>query len=525
MLRRLAKRTGAAFTATTAILCGYAAYDEGTARSLKFCAQLVPIKAKYIYADLSGADDTQRETLHTECAPRVLALVLSMGGYYVKAAQTLVGGGFMPGPYEEAFAVLLDDCPSKDFPTIRGIVETELRAPLESKFSEFCQNSVAAASIGQVHFATVKETGERVVVKVQYPEVERFFRVDFGVLKTLIKLGGFGDQAEEVIDQISATFDNEFDYAREAAFLEEAADNLANSPFASAAIIPRPIYSLCTRKVLTMQRVKGTPIRAYIHAMLADLAAEKGLTAKQLVDALKKEVEDDPQKLREMLTAKPVSAVVFDAAIAWVKIRDCVMNAARWVLRREMVWTKAPLNGARIANTLFNIHGYQIFQDGLFNSDPHAGNVIVCEDGRIGLVDYGAACRLTEAERAAFADLIIALADGDDQGAVRAFAECGFKSEKMNPHFILAYATVCFHRGFHMEDLERLNLPTDPAVFDFEMAKIDKFEKWPGHLVMLQRCAMVLQGLAAETGAGSVSISKLWRKQAEDYRKMRPKVV
>merc|ERR1740138_1240959 len=70
-------------------------------------------------------------------------------------------------------------------------------------------------------------------------------------------------------------------------------------------------------------------------------------------------------------------------------------------------WTRRqisePLNGPRLARSLFEVHGHEIFQNGLFNSDPHAGNVLLLPDGRLGLLDYGAVMRLTIEQRTSIA--------------------------------------------------------------------------------------------------------------------------
>merc|ERR1719343_1302872 len=65
-------------------------------------------------------------------------------------------------------------------------------------------------------------------------------------------------------------------------------------------------------------------------------------------------------------------------------------------------WTQKKaqaINGYRTARLLFEVHGHEIFQNGLFNSDPHAGNVLVLSDGRLGLIDYGGVARLTTEQR------------------------------------------------------------------------------------------------------------------------------
>merc|ERR1712070_929705 len=108
---------------------------------------------------------------------------------------------------------------------------------------------------------------------------------------------------------------------------------------------------------------------------------------------------------------------------------------------------KEPLNGPKIAKLLYDVHGHEMFQNGLFNSDPHAGNVFMCSDGKIGLVDYGACMRLTEEQRTNIAKLFIAIADEDDDAVPAAFHACGFKSKNNDPRLALLLAHVFFNRG------------------------------------------------------------------------------
>ena len=58
-------------------------------------------------------------------------------------------------------------------------------------------------------------------------------------------------------------------------------------------------------------------------------------------------------------------------------------------------YTATPVNGPTITKLLYEVHGHQILNDGVFNADPHAGNVMICNDGRLGLIDYGNAPTLT----------------------------------------------------------------------------------------------------------------------------------
>ena len=64
------------------------------------------------------------------------------------------------------------------------------------------------------------------------------------------------------------------------------------------------------------------------------------------------------------------------------------------------------------------VHAHEIFVDGAFNGDPHPGNVMLMDDGRLGLVDYGQVKHMDKATRVAYAKLVIALAK-DDAAEIR----------------------------------------------------------------------------------------------------------
>ena len=64
-----------------------------------------------------------------------MALILELGGYFVKAGQMAVGGGYLPDAWEDVFAKLLDDVPPQPFEHVKQIVEAELGCPLDQVFS------------------------------------------------------------------------------------------------------------------------------------------------------------------------------------------------------------------------------------------------------------------------------------------------------------------------------------------------------------------------------------------------------
>jgi predicted unusual protein kinase regulating ubiquinone biosynthesis (AarF/ABC1/UbiB family) len=166
------------------------------------------------------------------------------------------------GVYQRAFAKLFDDAPPMPTAVAIATVEVELGRPVPEVFASFEPAPLAAASIGQVHAATLHD-GTRVVVKVQYPGVEAAIRADLantellGTFLQLIVSAAPGlsrldvrGMAQEISDRIG----EEIDYRAEAAYQREFADAYRGHPFIR---IPQVHPELSTRRVLTMEHVDG----------------------------------------------------------------------------------------------------------------------------------------------------------------------------------------------------------------------------------------------------------------------------
>ena len=101
----------------------------------------------------------------------------------------------------------------------------------------------------------------------------------------------------------------------------------------------------------------------------------------------------------------------------------------------------------RYVDLLVDVHGHQIFVDGAFNADPHPGNVLVLNDGRLGLIDYGQTRQLSDAERLAYAGVVVSLGEeGSDAVKVaERFRDCGFVPRHPGDSDTLAqYAALFF---------------------------------------------------------------------------------
>lgn len=527
---------------------------EGMRRSMRFgwTAGRLLMTHQVTLGRLRALSDAEQDAkvaqLNRWCAKQALDLILDLKGYYIKAAQTLTGAGQLPPEMEDAFSVLLDQCPRQPFLVVKGIIESELGCSLQEIFKDFDQEAIAAASIGQVHFATLVD-GTKVAVKIQYPEVEKYFKMDLTTVSFAMRIGGMGEKVKEVFATMQRQFAQEFDYTEEATIMREVASNVLPH-FGSRVSIPLPIdgahpscaglpvRTLCTRKVLTMERLEGTPIREHTAQLMEVFAQMHGTTAQELKKQMNvkdiSKIDMDNKAVKAAMNMGEVSERKGKMLVAAVKARNLaarLLGGCMSCVPRAPApeWTKkqmaSPLNGARLARLLFDVHGHEIFQNGLFNSDPHAGNVLALPDGRLGLIDYGAVMRLTEEQRTSVARLFVAIADEDDDAVPPAFWACGFRSRNQDRRLALLLAHMFFNRGPFPYDMNRLapkvGMPmnVDLVTLDgyIRGGKLDDIEEFPGHLVMLQRCAMVLSGIGMELGAGRLSSAGMLRPHAQKW--------
>jgi aarF domain-containing kinase len=527
---------------------------QGVARGLSFLGSAAWIGLKW---RLTLRRTTLQQEINQRAAEQALELVKSMKGYYIKAAQTLCGAGQFPEEFDEKFGELLDQCPKEPYEVIKPIVERELGCDISAVFSEFDEEAVAAASIGQVHFARLHD-GLPVAVKVQYPDVERYFKTDIEAFSFAMQVAGMGSKVKEVFKTMQEQFQLEFDYRKEAAVLREVAENIMPR-YGDKVMIPLPVddahprcpavpsMTLCTRKVLTMERVFGKSIRQHALPLLEILAEKHKVPVEDLQKLLK---QKDPSKIdvdnpvvREAMNMKEVNESKTGLYIFAMKVRNltarmvggcaggCHCTPPAWTTRKSFV----PLNGPRIAKLLYEVHGHEIFHNGLFNSDPHAGNVLMLDDGRLGLIDYGAVLRLDAELRTNIARLIVAIADEDDDEVAHLMYECGFRSKNQNPKLALLLAHMFFNRGPWPADMERLvhrrgheigdpvdrKLMAQGDIMTLDKytrgGKLDQIVEFPGHMVMLQRCCMVLSGIGMELGAGRLSSAGMFKAQAKRW--------
>lgn len=215
----------------------------------------------------------------------------AMGPTYVKLGQVLASRpDLLPEPYLKALARLQDKVKPFSYAEVEEIVTSELGVRISSGFSRFDPEPLAAASLGQVHSAAMRD-GRPVVVKIQRPNIQRKIAEDFEVLA---QIAGFLEAHTEMgrryrlaalIEEFRLTIQQEMDYEREAQNLITMGKNLEEFEMIQ---IPQPVADYCTRRVLTMDYVSGRKITAL--GPLARLEMNGGPLAEQLFRAYLKQV-------------------------------------------------------------------------------------------------------------------------------------------------------------------------------------------------------------------------------------------
>ena len=226
------------------------------------------------------------EALHEEWAPRGLEVILRLRGFNLKTGQMVASnfGNVFPEKWQGVFEVLLDAVPPKPFAHVRATVEAGLGGGrrLEDVFSRFEETPIGSASIGQVHRATLRETGAAVVVKVMYPEVEGQFRGDLFAAKRFAAVAL--PEHVKALEEVEKQFANEFDYRREAAQLAAIRGNLARSGLFPSIVVPAPLPALCSKAVLVMEEVPNAKkLTAELREDMAFFAERRGMTLDALL--------------------------------------------------------------------------------------------------------------------------------------------------------------------------------------------------------------------------------------------------
>ncbi|MEM9220065.1 MAG: AarF/UbiB family protein [Cyanobacteria bacterium P01_F01_bin.150] len=279
------------------------------------------------------------------------------GGFWIKTGQLLALRSDI-FPEEVCNELLKLQFGAVGFPMelVRTTIESELGVPLEQVFRTFNEVPLAAASIGQVHLATLRSSKKDipVIVKVQRPGLKEFFKRDLDIIKFFVNilnaLNLFSYLSLDVaIAELERIFKEELDYRYEAANARRMRKTLKDHKI----YVPKIYDDFSKRQVLVMEYIEGVLMSDYIKVFKSNPAK---------VSQWEDENDVDPEKIGEILFIS--------------------------LLR-------------------------QIFEDNCFHADLHPGNVILLRQNKIVLIDMGSVGSLEKDLQRSYNNYTKALGSGD----------------------------------------------------------------------------------------------------------------
>jgi len=238
-----------------------------------------------------GEGDWLEQSDHRPTPDELAADLEKMGPTFIKLGQLLSSrADLLPEPYLKALSRLQDQIEPFPYAQVEDIVERELGARISKAFSRFETEPVAAASLGQVHRAALRD-GSEVAVKVQRPGIRKQIAEDLEVMEEIATFAdhhtgvGRRHHFKEVIEEFRRTLLQELDYQREAANLSLIGESLRD--FRRIRVV-QPVPNYTSRAVLTMSYLDGHKITQL--SPVARLDLDGNLLADELFRAYLKQI-------------------------------------------------------------------------------------------------------------------------------------------------------------------------------------------------------------------------------------------
>jgi aarF domain-containing kinase len=509
------------------LLGGAAVYkDEGMRRSAIFWGNVLPIYSHYRYTEwsLQGLDPhTQQQRyqyLHDKYAHKVESLTLRLKGFYTKAAQLIsTRDEILPQQYASWCKKLQDQVPSEiKYEDLIQIIEKELGKPVHLVFKHIEANPIGAASIGVVHKAILC-SGEQVVIKVQYPGIESRFRSDIQTLKRFCSFAM--PHHLPGLREVEKQFVHEFDYQKEARHLLEVGENLKKSDWKSKVIVPKPFINLCTKSVLVMEYLPGKKLIDGLKEQFSVYAQKQGKTLEGLEEEQKLAIKEGRMRWQSLRSFSRKVTWYNKLNLFFVSVHNFfsyIYNVSFGRITKLFIpykYATPIINLGEILETLLKVHGYEIFIDGLFNGDPHPGNILLLPDGRLGLIDYGQTKKLSIENRRLYAKLIIALAEDKRDEVVRIVTEdMGIQTKYNNPDVLYRFAAFWNDR-----DSDDILLDMNIQLFMEYLERIDPIVSVNEEYIICGRVSFLLRALGNAFGM-KTKVSQYWKPYAMRAMKM-----
>jgi len=207
-----------------------------------------------------SATDEEWNRVHSRAAREIRNVALGFAGAFTKAAQ--IGGAradILPQPFIDELSRFHDAVPPRPVSMIRAIVERDLGMPLEEAFASFEDRALAAASLAQVHRATLHD-GSAVVVKVQYPEVRRVIPTDLAMLRMVVRVVQKIQSRIDlrtIVEEVTSNIELELDFEREVRSTQRLRGILQDH---RGVAVPAVHADLCRGSVIVLEFLEGIQV-------------------------------------------------------------------------------------------------------------------------------------------------------------------------------------------------------------------------------------------------------------------------
>jgi predicted unusual protein kinase regulating ubiquinone biosynthesis (AarF/ABC1/UbiB family) len=229
-----------------------------------FLFRRVSLNLKFTYkGGFTEAKKLERE----EALAKWLRLgLLRLGPTFIKIGQQFsTRVDVLSKPFIKELEKLQDRVPPFPTPMAKQIVEEELGKPIEDVYDDFADEALAAASLGQVHLAKLKATGEQVIVKVQRPGLKEIFDIDLKNLRVIAqwlqkvdpKTDGAARDWVAIFDETARCLYDEVDYMNEAKNAKDFAAQFAGTDWIK---VPRVYEQYTAKRTMCMEYAPATKI-------------------------------------------------------------------------------------------------------------------------------------------------------------------------------------------------------------------------------------------------------------------------
>jgi predicted unusual protein kinase regulating ubiquinone biosynthesis (AarF/ABC1/UbiB family) len=210
---------------------------------------------------LAGSDP---DSISRSTAEKLVETLGDLKGAAMKLGQVAsMDPDLFPPEVRAVLARLQNEAPPMSFERVAAVLEEELGGTPDELFAEFSREPMAAASLGQVHRARLRD-GRDVVVKVQYPGIDQALRSDIDNLGMVVKTIAFAHRAldgRQYFHELAEELAHELDYSREGRLAREFARASAGLP---DIVVPEIVDERTSTRVLTMQHIPGQTLRTFL---------------------------------------------------------------------------------------------------------------------------------------------------------------------------------------------------------------------------------------------------------------------